>query len=79
MNKNDKTIDRKLDCLDKITNVNTFHEFDNEITHLKGRIPILDQYLNMLLQHHLPLMKNFLPLHQNKMFNWMMQLRGMKN
>ena len=63
MNKNDKTIDRKLDCLDKITNVNTFHEFDNEIPHLeRGSLSWMNLW-NLLLHQHLPLMKKLLPLH----------------
>jgi hypothetical protein len=43
--KNDKTIEQQLDHLDRFTNVKTYHEFDDEIQHLEGRIPILDQPL----------------------------------
>ena len=45
MNKNEKYVESYLDCLDKFTHVNTYHEFDNDIPHLKRGIPILDQYL----------------------------------
>jgi hypothetical protein len=43
--KNDKTIEWQLDHLDRFTHVKTYHEFDNEIPHLEGGIPILDQSL----------------------------------
>jgi hypothetical protein len=43
--KNDKTINMHLDQLDKFTHVNTYHEFDDEIPHIEGGIPILDKYL----------------------------------
>jgi hypothetical protein len=43
--KNDKTVEWKLDHFDRFTHVNTYHEFDNEIPHLEGGVPILDQYL----------------------------------
>jgi hypothetical protein len=40
---NDKIVERQLDHLDKFTHVKTHHEFDDEIPHLEGGIPILDQ------------------------------------
>jgi hypothetical protein len=43
--KKDETIERKLDHLDRFTCVKTYHEFDDEIMHLGGEIPILGQYL----------------------------------
>jgi hypothetical protein len=43
--KNDKTIERQLDHLDRFTHVKTYHEFDDEIPHLEGGMPLLDQYL----------------------------------
>jgi hypothetical protein len=43
--KNKKTIEQGIDHLDRFTHVNTYHEFDNEIPHLEGGIPILDQSL----------------------------------
>jgi len=42
---NDKSVDRKLDHLDRLTHVKAYHEFDSEIAHLEGVIPILDQSL----------------------------------
>jgi hypothetical protein len=41
--KNDKIIERQLDHLDRLTRVNTYHEFDGEIPHLEGGIPTLGQ------------------------------------
>jgi hypothetical protein len=41
--KNDKVVERQLDHLDKFNHVKTYHEFDDEIPHLEGGIPILDQ------------------------------------
>jgi transposase InsO family protein len=43
--KNDKIVERQLDHLDRFTHVKTYHEFDDEIPHLEGGIPILDQSL----------------------------------
>jgi hypothetical protein len=43
--KNEKTVERQLDHLDRFTHVKTYHEFDDEIPHLEGGIPILDQSL----------------------------------
>jgi hypothetical protein len=43
--KNDKIVERQLDHLDKFTHVKTYHEFDDEIPHIEGGIPILDQSL----------------------------------
>jgi hypothetical protein len=43
--KKEETIERHLDHLDKFTHVKTYHEFDDEIPHLEGGIPILGQYL----------------------------------
>jgi hypothetical protein len=42
--KNEK-VERQLDHLDKFTRVKTYHEFDDEIPHLEGGIPILVQYM----------------------------------
>jgi hypothetical protein len=36
-------IQRHLDHLDKFTRVKTYHEFDDEIPHIEGGIPILGQ------------------------------------
>ena len=35
-NKNDRSIKRQLDRLERFSHVKTYHEFDNEIPHLKG-------------------------------------------
>jgi len=43
--KNLKTIERKLDHIEKFTHVKRYHEFDDEIPYLEAHIPILDQYL----------------------------------
>jgi hypothetical protein len=53
--KNDKNVERQLDHLDRFTHVKTYHEFDNEIAHLEGGIPILALW-NLFLKFHLPLM-----------------------
>jgi hypothetical protein len=42
---NDKTVGQHLDHLDRFTHVKTYHEFEDEIPHLEGGIPILDQSL----------------------------------
>jgi hypothetical protein len=36
--------------LDKFTHVKTYHKFDDEISHLEGGIPILDQSLESPFQ-----------------------------
>ena len=41
--KTDNVVERQLDRLDRFTNAKSFQEFDNQIPHLEGRIPILDQ------------------------------------
>jgi hypothetical protein len=38
--KNDNIVEQQLDHLDRFTHVNTYYEFDNEIPHLEGGIPI---------------------------------------
>jgi hypothetical protein len=43
--KKDETVERQLDYLDRFTRVKTYHEFDGEIPHLEGGIPILGQSL----------------------------------
>jgi len=43
--KNEKIIERQLDHLDQFTHVKTYCEFDDEIPHLEGGVPILDQSL----------------------------------
>jgi hypothetical protein len=39
--KKDKIVERQLDHLDRFTHVKTCHEFDDEIPHIEGGIPIL--------------------------------------
>jgi hypothetical protein len=39
--KNDKIVEQHLHHLNKFTNVNKYHEFDDEIPHIEGGIPIL--------------------------------------
>jgi len=41
--KNDNVVERQLDCFDRFTNAKSFQEFDSQIPHLEGGIPILDQ------------------------------------
>jgi hypothetical protein len=43
--KKDKIIERQLDHLERFTHVKTCHEFDDDIPHLEGGIPILGQSL----------------------------------
>jgi hypothetical protein len=57
--KNEKNIEMQLDHLNKFTHVKTYNEFDYEIPHLEGGIPIW----SLLLKHHLTLMKKLQPLH----------------
>jgi hypothetical protein len=39
--KKDEIVERQLCHLDRFTHVRTYHEFDDEILHLEGGIPIL--------------------------------------
>ena len=41
--KSDKVVERQLDRLDRFTHAKSFQEFDSQIPHLEGRIPILNQ------------------------------------
>jgi len=41
----DETVERQLDHLERFTRVKTYHEFDDEILHLEGGIPVLGQSL----------------------------------
>ena len=43
--KDDKTLEQKLDHLDKFNHRETYYECDNKIPHIEGGIPILDQSL----------------------------------
>eukprot|EP00253_Pinus_taeda_P002943 PITA_02943 len=41
----DNVVERQLDCLDRFRHAKYFQEFDNELPHLEGGIPILDQFV----------------------------------
>jgi len=43
--KTNNVVERQLDRLDRFKNEKSFQEFDNEIPHLEGGIPILDQFV----------------------------------
>jgi hypothetical protein len=43
--KKDKIVEMQLDHLEIFTRIKTYHEFDDEIPHLEGGIPILGQSL----------------------------------
>jgi hypothetical protein len=43
--KKDETVERHLDHLHRFTLIKTYHEFDDEIPHLEGEIPILGKYM----------------------------------
>ena len=42
---NDNNVEWQLDNFDRFIHVKTYQEFDNEIPHLEGWIPILDQFM----------------------------------
>jgi hypothetical protein len=48
--KNENTDEWYLSHMNRFTHVNTYHEFDDEIPHLKGGIPILDQTLESFFE-----------------------------
>ena len=43
--KANNVVERQLDRLDRFANAKSFQEFDNQIPHLEGGIPILDQHV----------------------------------
>ena len=45
MNKSKNFVESQLNHLNRCAHRQTYHEFDNEIPHLEGLIPILDQSL----------------------------------
>ena len=49
-----KSIERQLDQLEKFSHLKTYYEIDNEIPHLEGGIPILDQSLGFLFEAPTP-------------------------
>jgi hypothetical protein len=46
----EKNVERQLDHLDRFTHVKEYHEFDDEISHIEGGIPILRQSLESLFE-----------------------------
>ena len=71
-NKNDQSIERQLDHLEKYPHPKTYSENEYEIPNLEGGIPILDQPLEFPYEAPTPLHEKFLLLHLKKRFNWMM-------
>ena len=71
-NKNDQSIERQIDHLEKYPHPKTYSENEYEIPNLEGGIPILDQPLEFPYEAPTPRMKKFLLLHLIKRFNWMM-------
>ena len=61
--KDDKIVERQLDHLDRFTHWETYSKCDNEIPHLEGGSLSSINLLNLPLNHHLPLMNKFPPLH----------------
>jgi hypothetical protein len=61
--KKDETVERQLDHMNIVTCVKTYHEFDDEIPHLEEVSLSWVNIWNLLLKHHIPLMKKLLPLH----------------
>ena len=53
--KTDNLVERQLDCLDRFANAKSFQEFDNQIPHLEGGIPKLDQPVESSSEEHSPL------------------------
>jgi len=43
--KTDNVVEWQLDRLDRFANAKSFQEFDNQILHLEGGVPILDQHV----------------------------------
>ena len=43
--KTDNVVEQQLDRLDRFENAKSFQEFDNQIPHIEGGIPILDQHV----------------------------------
>ena len=53
--KTDNVVDQQLDHLDRFKHEKYFQEFGNEIPHLEGRNPILDQYVESYSEAFSPL------------------------
>ena len=52
--KSDNVVKQQLDHLDRFTNAKSFQEFDNQIPHLEGGIPILDQHVESFSEEDSP-------------------------
>jgi len=52
--KTDNVVERQLDRLDIFAKEKSFQEFDNQIPHLEGGIPILDQHVESSSEKHSP-------------------------
>jgi len=52
--KSDNVVERQLDRLDRFEKTKSFQEFDNQIPHLEGGIPILDQHVESSSEEHSP-------------------------
>jgi len=52
--KSNNVVERQLDRLDRFTKTKSFQEFDNQIPHLEGGIPILDQHVESSSEEHSP-------------------------
>ena len=57
LSKTDNVVERQLDLLDRFAKAKSFQEFDNQIPHLEGGIPILDQHVESSYEEHSPRMK----------------------
>src|ERR1700722_791230 len=52
--KSDNVVERQLDCLDRFAKTKSFQEFENQIPHLEGGIPILDQHVESSSEEYSP-------------------------
>jgi len=52
--KYDDVVEWQLDHLDRFAKTKSFQEFDNQIPHLEGGIPILDQHVESSSKEHSP-------------------------
>ena len=53
--KSDNVVEKQLDYLDRFAKTKPFQEFDNQIPHLEGGIPILDQHVEYSSEEQSPL------------------------
>eukprot|EP00253_Pinus_taeda_P029221 PITA_29221 len=52
--KPDNVVERQLDRLDRFAKMKSFQEFENQIPHLEGGIPILDQHVESSSEEYSP-------------------------